>query len=614
MSRLGCFRVRRAFPWLLVGAGAISTFAQGAPAAAAPAAAPTTAPNSMLCAGQTQYAQGQPVRISYASTRVSSTNWVGIYADDGRAPGSVPSLVWAYAPNATGSVSLSTQSLAPGHYVAYYLYQNAYTSLSAPVKFDISSGPATGSPNLIVNGDAECGNGSASGYDGAIVPGWQVSGLTSVVGYDVGKGFPSRGTSGPALRGDQFFSGGPIGNSTLSQTIDISTASSAIDGGAVTYDLSGWLGGYANETSWTIVTITFLNAGKSAIGTGKIGPVSAADRRNTTALHERTAHGKVPAGARSISVVVEFVGEAMRNLLNQYNDAYAENLSLTLSAPLPAPAVPDPAPSTVPSFDHVFFVILENKRYDEIIGSRSKAPYLNALAAGNVALAQSYGLIHPSDPNYMAVAGGSTFGHQDNPMPGGIGTIAAPHLGDLVERAGKSWRGYIEDMGTPCNLVKNGHYDPDNLPFLFFESIGGADRTRCKEHLHPITQLWADLRAASTTPNFVWFEPNSCNTMHDCDVRTSDDWFKENLPKILTSPAWTQKRSLLIITFDEDDNVSGQAIPTIVAASSGMAKTGYQSSVRYTHYSMARAMESALGLPNLTQNDQYATPLNDIWR
>ncbi|WP_394830064.1 alkaline phosphatase family protein [Pendulispora rubella] len=587
--------------------------AAAVPRTANAAAALVTTPNSMLCAGQTAYAQGQTVLVSYATARAAAKNWIGIYSE-GQTPGNVGSLVWSYTPKAAGSVALSTSALSPGRYVAYYMYDNGYTQLANPVRFDVTASPAAGSPNLIVNGGGECGNASVSGYDGATIPGWQITGLPSVVGYDAGQGFPSPSTAGPDLRGSQFFSGGPVGNSTLQQGIDVSTAAAAIDGGNVDYELSGWLGGYSSETSWTIVTTTFLNARGAQLGTGKVGPVSAADRQNTTGLLERASRGRVPAGTRSISVTMEFVGESARNLRNQYNDSYADNLSLTLSTPVPAPAVPAPVASAVPSFDHVFFVILENVRYDAIIGSSSRAPYLRDLANANVALSQSYGLIHPSDPNYMAVAGGSTFGHQDNPMPGGIGTIGAPHLGDLVEGVGKSWRGYIEDMGTPCNLTKNGHYDPDNLPFLFFQNIGGPDRTRCKERIQPITQLWEDLKSAATTPNFVWFEPNSCNTMHDCAIATGDAWFKSNLPKILTSPAWTSQRSLLVITFDEDDNFAGQSIPTIVLASPGITKTGYKSQVRYTHYSVLRTIESALALGNMTQNDQFATPLNDIWR
>src|SRR5207248_4280055 len=155
---------------------------------------------------------------------------------------------------------------------------------------------------------------------------------------------------------------------------------------------------------------------------------------------------------RSIATTLQLTGAPSR--ANQYNDSYADDLSLTLSTALAARPVPTPATSAVPGFDHVFFVIMENKSYDQVIGN-SAAPYLTQLANGNVALGQSYGLIHPSDPNYMPVAGGSTYGHVDNPFPAAIGSLAAPHIGDRVEQAGKTWRAYVEDMHSPCNLKAN---------------------------------------------------------------------------------------------------------------------------------------------------------------
>ncbi|KAA2255962.1 hypothetical protein F0L68_27635 [Solihabitans fulvus] len=569
----------------------------------------TGTPNGMLCTGQVGYPQGQDVVASYATTRVSSTNWVGIYAD-GQKPGTSNSLVWAYAPNAAGSVRLSTSGLAAGNYAAYYLYDDGSTQLANPTPFAVTSGGQGGSPNLIVNGDAECGNPSASGYDGVTVPGWRVTGLPSVVGYPTGNGFPSPSTAGPSVRGNQFFSGGPVGDATLTQTADVSAAGAAIDGGGVTYDLSGWLGGYASETSTATVRVAFLDGGGNSLGTAQLGPVTSADRGNATALLRRATAGGVPAGTRSIGTTLQLTGDP--NRANRYNDAYADDLALTLSTALPVPAVPAPAAPAVPAFDHVFFVMLENKSYDQVIGN-SAAPYLSGLANGNVALGSSYGLIHPSDPNYMAVAGGSTFGHVDNPMPGAIGSLTGPHIGDLAEQAGRSWRGYVEDMHSPCNLAKNGHYDPDNLPFLFFHDIA-ADPARCQDKLKPVTQLWTDLRSTATTPNLVWFEPNSCNTMHDCDVATGDAWMRNNLPTLFNSPAWTQQRSLLVITFDEDDSAHGQRIPTILVGSQGTTKAGYNSNTQYTHYNVLRTMEDALGLGRLTQNDQYANPINDVWR
>ncbi|MFI6604826.1 alkaline phosphatase family protein [Nonomuraea sp. NPDC050536] len=571
-------------------------------------AVPALAASSTLSLDKGSYVQGQTIIASYSTTQVSSTNWVGLYKA-GQTPGSVASTMWKYAPNASGSVSFATDSLAPGSYAAYYLYNDGYTILAGPQALTVTA-PSTGT-NLLVNGDAEAGDPSISGYDGVTLPGWQVTGVPTAVSYSAGQGFPGASTPGPADRGGAFFAGGPVGSSTLTQTVDVSAGAAQIDAGGATYTLSGWLGGYSSEISTATVKITFRNGAGGALGTGQIGPVTAADRGNATKLLQRTASAPIPAQTRSITALVQLTGDPARDSANRYNDAYADSLSLSVSAPVsPAPlAVP---PSAVPAFDHVFFVMLENRSYDQVIGN-SAAPYLTGLAGSGVKLAQSYGAVHPSDPNYMAVAGGSTFGYVSNPFPADIGKIDAPHIGDRAEAAGKTWRAYVEDMGTPCNATKNGDYDPDNVPFWFFKNMTPVGSARCLDKLQPITRLWSDLASAATTPNFVWFEPNSCHSMHNCSTTVGDTWFHDNLPRILTSPAWTQQRSLLVITFDEDDNVHGQRIPTIVLGSPGTTKTGYQSNIHYTHYSVLRTIESALGLATLTKNDKYAVPLNDLW-
>jgi len=150
------------------------------------------------------------------------------------------------------------------------------------------------------------------------------------------------------------------------------------------------------------------------------------------------------------------------------------------------------------------------------------------------------------------------------------------------------------------------------VPFSFFHDVS-ADPARCQDRLQPVSQLWTDLTSTATTPNFVWFEPNTCDTMHSCSTGTGDTWMRTNLPALFNSPAWTQQRSLLVITFDEDDSAHAQRIPTIIAGSPGATRTGYVSNVQYTHYNVLRTMEEALGLGRLTQNDQFAAPINDIW-
>ena len=65
--------------------------------------------------------------------------------------------------------------------------------------------------------------------------------------------------------------------------------------------------------------------------------------------------------------------------------------------------------TTFPQYDHVFLIIEENEGFNQIIGDKF-APILNALAA-NYGLATNYtGVADPSEPNYVAMLGGDTFG------------------------------------------------------------------------------------------------------------------------------------------------------------------------------------------------------------
>ena len=42
-------------------------------------------------------------------------------------------------------------------------------------------------------------------------------------------------------------------------------------------------------------------------------------------------------------------------------------------------------------------------------------------------------------------------------------------------------------------------------------------------------------------------------------------------------------------------------------------RRGFVSHTRYTHYSMLRTIEAALGLGTLTHNDRYAQAMNDVF-
>src|SRR5919108_5432963 len=52
------------------------------------------------------------------------------------------------------------------------------------------------------------------------------------------------------------------------------------------------------------------------------------------------------------------------------------------------------------TFDHVVWIVMENKSFGDVIGNKADAPYINSLAA-SCGLATNYNTsVHPSLPNY----------------------------------------------------------------------------------------------------------------------------------------------------------------------------------------------------------------------
>lgn len=483
----------------------------------------------------------------------------------------------------------------------------------ATASFDQALAANGGSANLLVGGDGEAAACTADWNAVTTVPGWTVlRGNPSVVCYSIA----SFSTPNASAHGKAFIADGPYGDSALQQRVDVSTASAAIDTGTTTYTLSGWLGGYGAYSAHAELSATFLDAYGHPIGSSATVPtVTAADRGSSNAFLARAITNPVPVGTRAISVLLRFVDTSA-----SYNIGYADNVSLTLSTPVPPPTLTAPS-SSVPAYDHVFVVMMENTTYSQVIGDTADAPFINSLANRGTLLMNSSGTYHPSDENYLAIAGG------DNFVQGAIYYpnihVAAPHLGDRLEAVGKTWKAYEQGMGTPCNTNKNydSYYAPDDAPFINFTNISN-DSTRCQAHLVDLGQLSSDLQTAASTPNFAWlaaddyYDGEASGNGSSASLKVQDGWLKQTLQPILNSPAWTGQRSLLILTWDESadkSNSSGNHIATILVDSKGSVRPGYGSSISYNHFHVGRTIEQALGLASLTANDTYAAPINDAF-
>ncbi|MFH9659818.1 alkaline phosphatase family protein [Streptomyces sp. NPDC017248] len=256
------------------------------------------------------------------------------------------------------------------------------------------------------------------------------------------------------------------------------------------------------------------------------------------------------------------------------------------------------AAGAVPSPDHVVVVVFENHAYSQVIGS-SSAPYINSLKSGGANLTQSYAETHPSQPNYFALFSGSTQGITDDSCytPG---FSSAPNLASELIAAGRSWASYNETLpsqgSTTCS---SGNYARKHNPWFGFSNVPTSTAKT-------FTQFPTDY---TTLPKLSFVVPDLCSDMHDCSVSTGDTWLKNKLGAYAT---WAKTHnSLLVVTFDEDNRLSGNRIPTVFYGQPVAA--GSSSSVTYNHYDLLRTLEDSQGLTAHAGNAAGAKDITGIW-
>jgi phosphatidylinositol-3-phosphatase len=91
-------------------------------------------------------------------------------------------------------------------------------------------------------------------------------------------------------------------------------------------------------------------------------------------------------------------------------------------------------------------------------------PTLAAAAARYGSATQSFGLTHPSLPNYLAIAGGSTFGVHDDNLPK-VHPLSGSSVFGQVLAAGKVAKTYAEGMARNCQLTSGGQYAVKHNPW-----------------------------------------------------------------------------------------------------------------------------------------------------
>ncbi len=174
--------------------------------------------------------------------------------------------------------------------------------------------------------------------------------------------------------------------------------------------------------------------------------------------------------------------------------------------------------------------------------------------AGLYGLATHYTAVtHPSEPNYLALIGGSTFGYTSDGNCCYI--ISSANIVDRLESAGLTWQAFAEDAGNSGTCSFSPPRSGDHFPFIDFSDMNTA--SRCSHFLTTSSPTDTEFLAAlnSTTPaNYIWLTPNDSDNCHNTSVSFCDAYLSALVPLILSSTMFTTQRSALFIVFDEGNN------------------------------------------------------------
>src|SRR3989454_12260105 len=241
-------------------------------------------------------------------------------------------------------------------------------------------------------------------------------------------------------------------------------------------------------------------------------------------------------------------------------------VSLTLASAL---LVFSPARAQATSHTNIqtlFLILMENVSWPDIVDG-TNAPYIKNVLLPQSSYASNMFIVpgtFGSLPQYLWLESGTNWGvTTDSNDPASHHFATTNHLVIQLQNAGISWKAYQESIsGTTCPTASSGLYAAYHNPFVYFDDIY-TNAVNCSNHIRPYAELARDL-TNNTVARYNFITPNLCNDMHGAAgcppgnrILLGDTWLANEIPRIMSSQAYSNKGAI-IITWDEGtDNVAG---------------------------------------------------------
>lgn len=287
------------------------------------------------------------------------------------------------------------------------------------------------------------------------------------------------------------------------------------------------------------------------------------------------------------------------------------------------------------TFEHVLEIIFENQYRGYVMENR----YFRRLADQGLVLANCFGVMHPSQTNYIASVAGElcNVSGDDRPDP----LLPQRTIVDLLEESGLGWKAYMDGYCPDANRWSPSLVPADEYPYVikhnpfssFSRIVENEDRW---SRVVNEAQLWTDLQNGEL-PEYAWFTPDMWNDGHF--IRGTQKEPEARAPLLVDQAAeWLEwffgtlrfpgadsllpPRTLVIVTFDEADFESvwdagkkytydgPNQVYTVLL---GDVVTPGVEDEGYNHYSVLRTVEENFGLGNLGKNDADSNWFRFLW-
>jgi phosphatidylinositol-3-phosphatase len=231
--------------------------------------------------------------------------------------------------------------------------------------------------------------------------------------------------------------------------------------------------------------------------------------------------------------------------------------------------------------------------------------YLKSLALQYGYANNYHAVVHPSLPNYLAMAAGSTFGLTID-CPVKACAQSGSTVFDQAIAAGRTAKVYAEDMTSNCLTSGTGAglYAVRHTAWPYFTDA--TSRANCNANQVPSgTYVAGNFKndvAAGTLPAIGWLIPNLCNDAHNagCSLAGADSWLQNMLSVVFAGPDWRSGALAIVVTADEaESSTLDNAVLTVVIHP---ALQGSVVTTSLNHYSLTRLQEQVAGVTSYLNN------------